>query len=191
MRKIYIVVVILLCFSIPKLSAQVINTIAGNGIAGYSGDGGQATNAELKMPNGVAVDLLGNIYVADYSNGRIRKINSTGIITTYAGTGSASGGSVSGPATSANIGDPYSVATDNLGNLFINSPLFGYIYKVNSAGNIFNDASGFSLTVGIAADKYGNVYVAGEGTNQIYKINTLGTITSIAGTGTAGYTGDG
>ena len=105
---------------IREVSSGVITTIAGNGTAGFSGDGGPATSAELRSPYGVAVDSAGNIYIGDRYNYLIRKV-SNGVITTVAGNGkySLGGGGDGGPATSAQLYEATAVAVDSAGNLFI------------------------------------------------------------------------
>ena len=98
----------------------VISTIAGTGSSGYSGDGGAATSAQLNYPLGVALDSSGNVYIADYSNHRIRMITViTGIISTIAGTGSQGYLGDGGAATSAQLNYPYGVALDSSGNVYI------------------------------------------------------------------------
>ena len=98
----------------------IITTVAGNGLGGYGGDGGQATSAEVFEPNGVAVDSSGNLFIADYGNNRIREVaKATGIITTVAGTGSAGYSGDGGAATSARLDYPNGVAVDSSGNLYI------------------------------------------------------------------------
>jgi uncharacterized protein (TIGR03437 family) len=102
---------------IRKVSNGVITTVAGNGTEGYSGDGGPATSARLSWPSGVAVDAAGNLYIADQYNNRIRKV-SAGVITTVAGTGTPGFSGDNGPATSARLNGPYSVALDAIGNMY-------------------------------------------------------------------------
>ena len=98
------------------VSTGIISTIAGTGTSSYSGDNGAATSASLYIPLGVGLDTAGNVYIADTSNHRIRKVTiSTGIITTFAGTGGASYGGDNGPATSATLYYPYEVAVDSAG----------------------------------------------------------------------------
>ena len=98
------------------VSTGIISTIAGTGTSSYSGDGGAATSATLYYPHGVALDTASNVYIADTYNHRIRKVTiSTGIITTFAGTGTASYSGDNGPATSANLNYPYGVAVDSAG----------------------------------------------------------------------------
>ena len=111
------------CFFLIVLSfeahAQIITTIAGTGVAGFTGDGGPATSAELNSPYGVAVDGSSNVYVADGYNNRIRKINPSGIITTFAGNGAYRFSGDGGPATGAELDVPACVAMDGSGNILI------------------------------------------------------------------------
>jgi len=105
---------------IRKVDASgIITTVAGNGNAGFSGDGGPATGAKLNSPAGVTLDHAGNFYIADFGNARIRKVDSRGIITTAAGNGSAGFSGDGGPATSAQLNEVSGVTVDSLGNLFI------------------------------------------------------------------------
>ena len=106
--------------SIRKVAPNgTITTVAGNGTQGYSGDGGPATSAELNYPYGVAVDAAGNLYIADTSNYRVRKVTPDGTITTVAGNGTEGYSGDGGPATSAGLGMPQGVAVDAAGNLYI------------------------------------------------------------------------
>ena len=95
-----------------------IATVAGNGTAGFSGDGGPATSAQINNPSGVAVDSSGNIYIADLNNFRVRKVSTNGIITTVTGNGSGAYGGDYGPATNGTL-FPFAVAVDSTGNLYI------------------------------------------------------------------------
>ncbi len=189
------------------LKAQIITTVAGNGTWSYAGDGGQATAAELKTPSEVALDALGNIYIADYYNSRIRKVNSLGIITTIAGTGAAGFSGDSGQASVAKLNHPEQVAFDATGNMYIVDTDNNRIRKVSTLGIITTiagtGAAGYSgdggqataakikLPEEIALDAFGNIYIADVGNNCIRKINSLGIITTIAGTGVQGFSGDG
>ncbi len=102
--------------SLSPHSIGIISTIAGNGASSYSGDGGQATNAALNHPLGIAIDSSGNVYFSDSPNHRIRKItSSTGIITTYAGTGASTYGGDGGAATSAALNFPNGLCMDTSG----------------------------------------------------------------------------
>jgi sugar lactone lactonase YvrE len=103
---------------IRKVSNGLITTVAGNGTSGFSGDNGPATSAQLSQPPGVAVDFVGNLYIADYFNNRIRKI-SNGVITTVAGNGMQGFGGDNGPAISAQLNGPNGVAVNAAGNVYI------------------------------------------------------------------------
>jgi len=191
---------------IRKISPSgLITTIAGTGTAGYMGDGGQATAAELNLPTGLAIDTSGNLYIADQSNYRIRKINTSGIITTIAGNGgfAFSGDGIQATATGL---FPSGVAADNSGNIYIAEQSNYRIRKVNNAGIITTIAGvgtgGFSgdggpatdaqiAPSGVAVDNSGNVYVADVFNNRVRIINTSGIINTFAGNGSAGYGGDG
>ena len=118
--------------------AGTITTVAGNGTAGYLGDGGPATSAELNNPGGVAVDSAGNLYIADTLNHVVRKVTSSGTITTVAGNnglGFGYGGDF-GPANMAQLADPSGVAVDSAGNLYIADTTNNLIRKVDTTGTI-------------------------------------------------------
>jgi Big-like domain-containing protein len=196
---------------LPVSQAQIITTIAGNGTAGYGGDGSPATatTAEINFPCGIASDLTGNIYIADYYNVRIRKINTLGIITTIAGTGTPAYSGNGGPATAAMINYPTAVAADYKGNIYFNDEVDAIIRKIDAAGIITvfagiwerdgfggdggpATAANLSIDVtGIATDTLGNVFISDFNNNRVRKIDTAGIITTVAGNGTPGYTGDG
>jgi sugar lactone lactonase YvrE len=187
----------------------VIRTIAGSGAQSYSGDGGAATAAALNGPNGVNVDSRGNVYIADSINHRIRKVSAaTGIITTIAGTGTPGYSGDGGPATSAQLYFPFGVALDGSGNVYISDFGNSRIRKVSAVTGLIatiagTGAPGYSgdggaataaqlYTYGIAVDDIGNVYAADAGNQRVRMISsTTGVITTIAGTGVPGYSGDG
>jgi sugar lactone lactonase YvrE len=185
----------------------VISTVAGNGAQGYAGDGGLATNAELNEPEGVAVDNAGNLYIADYASCRIRKVDISGVITTVAGNGSGVFSGDGGPATSAELNAPESVAVDSVGNLYIADFGNNRIRKVDTSGIITtvagNGVQGYSGDggaataaelndpIGVAVDSAGNIYISDFGNNRIRKVDTSGVITTLAGNGTYGFSGDG
>jgi len=191
-------------------SGEVI-LFAGNGTYTYSGDGGPATAASLYEPMGVAVDGSGNVYIADMGNERVRKVDTTGVITTIAGvSGPAPGeggfGVDGGPATAVQLSQPGAVFVDNIGDVFIadgdNGRIrkilpFGIITTVVGGGSVLGDggsAIGAQLSepMSMAVDAAGNMYICdGFDGNRIRKVNSAGTISTIAGTGTAGYNGDG
>ena len=186
----------------------IITTVAGNGNTGFSGDGGPATSASLNQPAGVAVDASQNIFIADRPNERIRKVSASGIITTVAGTGTAGFSGDGGPATSASLGYPASVAVDTSGNLFLADQPHTRSRQVSAAGGIIttvagNGTTGFSgdggpatsafldSPYGVAVDASGNLFIADYGNNRIRKVSASGIITTVAGNGTTGFSGDG
>ena len=185
----------------------IITTVAGNGSAGYSGDGGQATNASLSYPEGVALASSGNLLISDWVNNVIRKVDTNGIIRTVAGNGSAGYSGDGGSATNASLNGPYSVALGMLGSLFISDTDNQRIREVDTNGVITtvagNGSTGYSGDRGmatnaslyypadVALDVYGNLFIADEQNNVIRKVDTNGIITTMAGNGSAGYSGDG
>ncbi len=189
---------------IRQVSGGVVTSIAGDGAHGFSGDNSQATNAELSWPAGVAVDSAGNIYIADTSNNRVRKI-SYGVITTVAGNGTSGFSGDNGPATSAELCAPGSLAVDSAGNIFIADSNNHRIRKVSNgtittvAGNGTLGFSGdggqasaaqLNYPQGVAVDLVGNIYIADTFNNRIRKVSN-GVITTVAGNGTLGFSGDG
>ena len=174
---------------IRKIDASgLITTIAGTGFAGYNGDEIPATNAELNRPNYVAVDPVGNIFVADNLNNRVRKIDASGIIHTIAGDGASGYSGDNGPATDAMLNGPLGVFADNLGNIYIGDTYNNVVRKINVSGTITsiagNGIGGFSgdgglavlaklgYPLGIAMDVTGNVYIADEANNRIRQITS-------------------
>jgi trimeric autotransporter adhesin len=198
---------VILFFVNPTLSAQIITTVAGNGVAGYSGNGGAATAAELYNPYMAAMDASGNIIFVDANNKVVRKIDNMGIITAIAGGGTSSSYDI--PATDENIIGIRGIAVDGSGNIYVSNYSNSLIYKVNTSGIITKIAGsnfpgysgdGGAATnaqidgpMGLATDATGNIYFADALKNVIRKITTSGIITTVAGIGssTGGYTGDG
>ena len=191
------------------LVSGVINTVAGDGTAGYSGDGGPATSAEFNSPDNVTVDSAGNLYIADYYNNRIRKVTaSTGDISTVAGNGTQGYSGNGGLATSAELSFPEDVAVDSAGNLYIADAGNHVIRMVNASTGIISTVAGdgacgysgiggpaTSATLcpqGVAVDSAGNLYIADGSLNRILKVYaSTGIITTVAGDGGLGYSGDG
>jgi len=186
-----------------------IITIAGNGTGGYSGDGGQAFNAELNYPVGVVVDSAGNAYVSDQDNHRVRKIDhATGVVTTVVGNGNYGYNGDSGEAIYAHLASPMGVALDSEENIYIADSGNNRVRKVTRANGIITTVAGNGSSSysgdggqalnagldcrGIAVDSAGNIYIADYSNRRIRKIDyATGIITTVAGNGASGYTGDG
>ena len=179
------------CLVVKILPSGILRVVAGNGIRGFSGDGGPATSAALDGPSGVAVDGAGNLYIADTFNNRIRKVSPAGIISTVAGNGQSSFSGDGGPATTASLWYPVGVAVDTAGNLYIGDSSNDRIRKVTRDGTISTVAAGLSFPRGVAVDGDGNLYIADTLSNRIRKVTLGGMITIVAGTGWARYSGDG
>ena len=188
-----------------------ITTIAGTGESGFNGDGGPATQALLWGPTGVAVDLAGDIYIADTDNRRIRRVDATtGTITTIAGTGVQDHSGDGGPATLALLWGPTGVAVDLAGNVYIADTNSHRIRKVDAATGMIDTIAGtgtpgsfgewypaifaqLNYAYGVAVDSAGNVYIADTDNHSIRRVDiTTGTITTVAGMlGARAFGGDG
>jgi len=191
------------------VKGQIITTVAGNGVAGYSGDGGPATAATYGYTNGIAVDALGNFYIADQNNHRVRKVDfATSIINTVAGTGVAGFGGDGGSASTAQLNMPEHIAFDSHGNMFISDVINRRIRKIEISTGIITTFAGNGVMgssgdggpatsaslytpQGLKFDKVGNLYITDLGAQKIRAIDTFGTITTVAGNGTPGFSGDG
>jgi hypothetical protein len=188
-------------------SDGTIRTIAGTGVTGFSGDGGPATQAKLNDPKGIIFDPAGNLYIADTSNDRIRKVDTDGTISTVIGTGVQGGDGDGGPALGAQLSEPRTMAWGPGGELYITEPKINRIRKVD-AGGIITRLAGTSVAGfggdggpavdaeldtprGIDVDADGVVYIADSGNQRIRRIGTDGIITTIAGTGRQASDGDG
>ena len=185
----------------------IISTIAGVSTWGYSGDGAPATAAKLNNPTGVAFDAVGNLYIADQYNNRIRIVNTLGIINTFAGNGSTTANGDGGAATAAGLGYPEGIAIDANGNLYFSDRVNNRIRKISTSGIINtiagNGVAGYSGDGGqataatlyrpldLAIDEEGNLYINDNLNDRIRKVNTLGIITTIVGNGINSYSGDG
>lgn len=184
-----------------------ITTVAGDGTAGYSGDGSAATSAELYSPFSTAIDKSGNLYIADQANNRVRMVTPSGTISTVAGNGTAGFMGDGAAATSAELNSPEGVAVDSSGNLYISDTENNVVRKV-SGGNITTFAGSNSLgpgytgdggvangaqldlPSGIAFDSNGNLYIADSANNAIRMVSGAN-ISTVAGNGTPSYQGDG
>lgn len=198
-------IIYLLFVGMSPTQAQIINTIAGMGGSGYNGDGITATSAQLYAPSSTAMDGSGNIYICEQSNNRVRKINTSGVITTIAGTGNDTTTGDSGPATAAGLNKPNAIALDGSNNIYI--ACASVIRKVNTSGVISTiagtgtagysgdggaaTAAAINVPNGVVVDAGGNLFFTDGNNNRVRKINTSGTISTIAGTGTASLSGDG
>ena len=174
----------------------IISTIAGNGTPGYSGDGGLATNAQLNNPWGIDVDDFGNIYITDWGNNVIRKIDTNGIISTIAGTGTSGYSGDDGPATEAQI-HARNIFVDNEGNIYFTDDVNNVVRKINTNGIITsiagNGTRGYSGDEGpateaelnqpwdVVGDMYGNIFISDYSNSRIRKVDISGKITTFTG----------
>ncbi len=178
-----------------------ITTVAGNGVAGFSGDGGPAVQAQLDQPNAVAVDGAGDVFIADTKNNRIREVDPTGRITTVAGTGTAGFAGDGAQARLALLNNPSGVAIDRAGRLLVADTLNSSVRRIDSSGIIetiaghktTDERGGFagdggaataallSLPQGIAVDASGNLLIADSGNGRIRRVDARGIITTAAG----------
>jgi len=185
-----------------------ITTLAGNGIGGYNGDGMPGTKAELNFPSGVAVDTHGNVFIADYSNARIREVHAgSGTISTVAGDGTTGYSGDGGPATAAQL-NPIGVTVDRHGNIFIADWQNQRVREVNAATKVITTVAGngiggfsgdgaaatlaeFSGPDSVAVDASGNLYISDDGNERVRRVDSAsGAISTIAGNGIKGFSGD-
>jgi sugar lactone lactonase YvrE len=212
MKRLYLAIACALCLHLPApLTAQepveIITTLAGNGIQGFSGDNGPAAQASLNDPTGVAVDTRGSVYIADFANHRVRRIGKDGVITTVAGMGTPGFSGDGGPATLSRLSFPTGVAVDAKGVLYIADYGNHRIRRVSPNGVITTLAGvghfGFlgdgglatqaslNSPMGVAVDAAGVIYIADTGNQRVRYVKPSGIIMTIAGTGVFGFFGDG
>jgi uncharacterized protein (TIGR03437 family) len=187
-------------------TSYTISTVAGSA---NSGDGGPATSGILSQPEGIALDGRGNIYIADANDHRIRKVASDGTIRTIAGTGIAGFNGDDGPAEAAQLNAPYGLCTDRNGNLFVADLGNSRVRKISPDGKITTAAGGGLVLPGgdgdggpatsakllaprnVAVDPQGNLYISDFQGHRVFKVDLSGTLTTVAGSGTSGSSGDG
>jgi len=192
------------------VATGIITTVAGNGTTGDTGDGTPATNAELNGPVGLCLDKHGNIYIADYNNNVVRKVSAeTGIITTFAGNQGVGYSGDNGPATNATFQGPCQVFADSMDNIFICDQYNHAIRKVAATTGLITTIAGngtpgytgdngpatdaqLNQPAGIFIDGQNNIFIAQYRDEAIRRIDAgTGIITTVAGTGIGGYSGDG
>ena len=193
---------------IRKVANGVITTVAGNGTCGFAGDASPAISAQLSYPRSVAMDAAGNMYIADTGNARVRKVDINGMITTIAGDGTLNYSGDGGPASLAELYDPWSIAADSAGNVFVVDRSNQRVRKIGTDGNINTvagngqqayagdggSATAASLYVpdGVALDSAGNIYIVEAQSASVRKVNLQGIIQTVAGLGNGfGFGGDG
>ena len=185
--------ILAMTISLPA-AAGTITTVAGNGTAGFSGDGGLATNAGLAYPSSVAVDTAGNFFIADLLNQRVRRVDAaTGIITTVAGNGSFGFSGDGGLATDASLSRPTAAALDSAGNLFIADQSNQRVRRVDAATGIMTTVAGdgtfgyagdgglatdacLKNPAGVAVDSAGNLFIADQSNHRIRHVEGSGTV---------------
>lgn len=188
---------------VSRLNADgTITVLAGNGIRGFSGDGGPARSAALNQPSSAVMDQAGNLYIFDSSNYRIRRVTPDGIIATYAGTGVQGSTGDNGPATQARIEPSARLAIDNAGNLFLTDIVRSVVRRITPDGTISTYAgngqaahagenvpatqASLALPFGVAVDNAGNLFITEYNSSQIRKVSPDGIMTTIAGSGQHG-----
>jgi hypothetical protein len=203
----YFVTLCLFVLSRMCVYGQVIVTVAGTGVNGYSGDGGPATNCKMTFPLDLTFDRLGNLYFTDDAVSCVRRISADGLISRYAGTGISGYGGDGGLATDANITGGGFLATDKWNNVYLSDggnhrirkiTFGGLITTVAGTGTAGYNGDGIPATnaqlngaQGIAVDEFGNIYVCDRRNYRIRKIDTAGIIHTVTGNGVSGISIDG
>jgi trimeric autotransporter adhesin len=172
-----------------------ITTVAGNGTAGFGGDGGAAIEANLNFPHGVAVDAAGNLFITDMNNHRVRKVTTDGIITTIAGNGVAGQGE-EGLAVNSSFSYPKGITIDDLGRIYIADAGNNRIRRISTNGFIGSVASsGLWGPYSVAVNSAGVLHISDTGNHRIKRLESDGTLTTIAGSSdgfiNSGFKGDG
>ncbi len=199
---------VLVCAASFALAQEyIITTVAGNGTGGSLGDNGSAVAAELRNPEDTAVDAAGNLYIADTQNNRIRKVTPAGIITTFAGNGQCSPLNEGGLALEAGICSPVGLFIDASGVVYVSQRGDSRVRKITTAGiittvagtgaggyngdNVLANTAQLYWPTGLTLDSDGNLYIADSFNHRIRKVSVAGVITTVAGSGAPGYSGDG
>ncbi|KAA0233219.1 MAG: Virginiamycin B lyase [Acidimicrobiales bacterium] len=183
-----------------------METVAGSGSPGFSGDGGAATQAELNVPVGGDIGPDGSLYIADSFNGRIRKVTPDGTITTIAGTGESTGRALGLPATEATI-NPNDVAVGPDGTVYVSDGINSRVWKFSEGGDIEVAAgtgepgyhgdgeaateAAFTRPSALAVDEGGTLFISDPGASVVRSVSTDGTVETVAGNGRQGFSGDG
>lgn len=190
---------------VRRVAQQTVTTIAGSLPAPAGGDNIQATSSPLFDPYGIAVDSLGDVYIGDALDNRIRKVSSAGIITTVAGGRLDEYTGDNGPATSAQIGNPFGISVDSANNIYVSQGFGIVVRRIASSGTITTVAGGaiglsgdggpataaaLNYALDAVADAGGNLYISDINNNRIRRVDSTGTITTFAGTGEAAFGGD-
>src|SRR5579864_1312162 len=193
-------------FTLPRITPDgILNKFAGINQGTFSGDGGPAANAGIQGPYGIAFDSMGNLFFSDHFSHRVRRIDTNGIITTVAGNGQKGFGGDNGPALGASLNFPAGIRFDAAGNLYIADNFNDRIRKLDTKGTITTFAGGgtaiqdnvpatqtlLSNPVALDFDSAGNLYILEQNGARVRKVAPDGTITTVAGTGVAGFSGDG
>ncbi len=203
-----VIVLAALALGVPAANAQgTITTLAGSGVLGFSGDGGSAINASFNLVYGSGIDGSGNFYIVDRGNQRIRRVTSNGVVSTVVGNGVAGFSGDGGPAILASLNDPTGIAVDSAGTIYIADASNRRVRRVAPNGTITTFAGtgvqGFSgdggqaiaaqlnRPVGVFLDAFGNLLIADSPNHRVRRVGADGIITTVAGNGVAGFSGDG